>query len=110
MPLLGAIPEGPAFFVPHCGALYSVTRSQLSAKERMPDQLRKRAGVFLLLPLFAKQIEYRLSSQEDHGSVQRFGFARTDPCWPSFMRAPATKRDPDRNRGLPLLLATGSEH
>ena len=23
MPLLGAIPEGPAFFCPHCGALYS---------------------------------------------------------------------------------------
>jgi hypothetical protein len=27
----------------------------------MPDQLCKRAGVFLLLPLFAKQIEYCLS-------------------------------------------------
>ena len=27
----------------------------------MPDQLRKRAGVFLLLLLFAKQIEYCLS-------------------------------------------------
>jgi len=26
-----------------------------------PDQLCKRAGVFLLLPLFAKQIEYCLS-------------------------------------------------
>jgi predicted Zn finger-like uncharacterized protein len=33
MPLLGAIPEGPAFFCPHCGALYSVTRSRLPAKE-----------------------------------------------------------------------------
>ena len=32
MPLLGAIPEGPAFFCP-CGALYSVTRSRLPAKE-----------------------------------------------------------------------------
>ncbi|MGO9634277.1 MAG: MJ0042-type zinc finger domain-containing protein [Steroidobacteraceae bacterium] len=33
MPLTGAIPEGPTFFCPHCGALYSVTRSRLSAKE-----------------------------------------------------------------------------
>ena len=33
MPLTGAIPEGPAFFCPHCGALYSVTHSRLSAKE-----------------------------------------------------------------------------
>ena len=69
----------------------------------MPDQLRKRAGVFLLLPLFAKQIEYRLSSQEDHGSVQRFGFARTDPCWPSFMRAPATKKRPRPKSGPPVI-------
>ena len=28
MPLMGAIPEGRSFFCPHCGALYSVTRSQ----------------------------------------------------------------------------------
>jgi predicted Zn finger-like uncharacterized protein len=33
MPLTGAIPEGPSFFCPHCGALYSVARSRLSAKE-----------------------------------------------------------------------------
>jgi predicted Zn finger-like uncharacterized protein len=33
MPLTGAIPEGPSFFCPHCGALYSVTRSGLSANE-----------------------------------------------------------------------------
>ena len=25
MPLVGPIPEGRAFFCPHCGALYSVT-------------------------------------------------------------------------------------
>ena len=30
MPLIGAIPEGGTFFCPHCGALYSVTRSRLS--------------------------------------------------------------------------------
>ena len=95
MPLLGAIPEGPAFFCPHCGALYSVTRSRLSAKESniakcvvcgkimdewdsrdvptfslfialtMPDQLRERAGVFLLSSLFAKRIEYCLSATEN---------------------------------------------
>ena len=33
MPLTGAIPEGPSFFCPHCGALYSVTRSRHSTKE-----------------------------------------------------------------------------
>ena len=33
MPLTGAIPEGQSFFCPHCGALYSVARSRLSAKE-----------------------------------------------------------------------------
>jgi hypothetical protein len=31
MPLItGLIPEGGAFFCPHCGALYSVTHSRLS--------------------------------------------------------------------------------
>ena len=30
MPLTGAIPEGPSFFCPHCGALYAVTYSRLS--------------------------------------------------------------------------------
>ena len=30
MPLTGAIPEGPSFFCPHCGALYAVTYAQLS--------------------------------------------------------------------------------
>jgi predicted Zn finger-like uncharacterized protein len=29
MPLMGPIPEGRSFFCPHCGALYSVTRSQI---------------------------------------------------------------------------------
>ncbi len=29
MPLTGPIPEGRTFFCPHCGALYSVTQSQL---------------------------------------------------------------------------------
>lgn len=28
MPLLGPVPEGGTFFCPHCGALYSVTRSR----------------------------------------------------------------------------------
>jgi transcription elongation factor Elf1 len=28
MPLTGPIPEGRAFFCPHCGALYSVTYSR----------------------------------------------------------------------------------
>ena len=28
MPLTGPIPEGRTFFCPHCGALYSVTRSR----------------------------------------------------------------------------------
>ena len=27
MPLTGAIPDGPSFFCPHCGALYAVTYS-----------------------------------------------------------------------------------
>jgi hypothetical protein len=30
MPLHGPIPEGRAFFCPHCGALYSVTHSRRS--------------------------------------------------------------------------------
>ena len=30
MPLTGAIPEGPSFFCPHCGALYAVTYARLS--------------------------------------------------------------------------------
>ena len=30
MPLTGAIPEGPSFFCPHCGALYAVTYTRLS--------------------------------------------------------------------------------
>jgi uncharacterized protein (DUF983 family) len=33
MPLTGAIPEGPSFFCPHCGALYPVTRSRHATKE-----------------------------------------------------------------------------
>ena len=33
MPLTGAIPEGPSFFCPHCGALYAVTYSRLSNNE-----------------------------------------------------------------------------
>jgi hypothetical protein len=28
VPLLGPVPEGGTFFCPHCGALYSVTRSR----------------------------------------------------------------------------------
>ena len=32
MPLSGPIPEGGTFFCPHCGALYSVTRSRPPAK------------------------------------------------------------------------------
>ena len=32
MPLLGPVPEGGTFFCPHCGALYSVTRSRPPAK------------------------------------------------------------------------------
>jgi predicted Zn finger-like uncharacterized protein len=33
MPLTGPLPEGRTFFCPHCGALYSVTHSQLSKSE-----------------------------------------------------------------------------
>ena len=33
MPLTGPIPEGGTFFCPHCGALYSVTYSQLSKSD-----------------------------------------------------------------------------
>jgi hypothetical protein len=33
MPLTGAIPEGPSFFCPHCGALYAVTYSRLFSSE-----------------------------------------------------------------------------
>jgi hypothetical protein len=33
MPLSGPIPEGSAFFCPHCGALYSVTHSRRSKSE-----------------------------------------------------------------------------
>ena len=33
MPLTGAIPEGPSFFCPHCGALYTVTYSRLSSSD-----------------------------------------------------------------------------
>jgi predicted Zn finger-like uncharacterized protein len=33
MPLTGPPPEGRTFFCPHCGALYSVTHSQLSKSE-----------------------------------------------------------------------------
>jgi predicted Zn finger-like uncharacterized protein len=33
MPLTGAIPEGPSFFCPHCGALYAVTYSRLSSSD-----------------------------------------------------------------------------
>ena len=33
MPLTGPIPEGRTFFCPHCGALYSVTHSQLSKSD-----------------------------------------------------------------------------
>jgi predicted Zn finger-like uncharacterized protein len=33
MPLTGPIPEGRAFFCPHCGALYAVTHSRLSKSE-----------------------------------------------------------------------------
>ncbi len=33
MPLTGPIPEGRAFFCPHCGALYSVTHSQHSKSD-----------------------------------------------------------------------------
>ncbi len=33
MPLTGPIPEGRAFFCPHCGALYSVTQSKLSKSD-----------------------------------------------------------------------------
>ena len=29
MPLMGPIPEGKTFFCPHCGALYSMTVSQV---------------------------------------------------------------------------------
>ena len=34
MPLTGPIPKGANFFCPHCGALYSVTRSRLSESDR----------------------------------------------------------------------------
>jgi predicted Zn finger-like uncharacterized protein len=33
MPLTGPIPEGRSFFCPHCGALYSVTRSRLATRD-----------------------------------------------------------------------------
>jgi predicted Zn finger-like uncharacterized protein len=33
MPLTGPIPEGRNFFCPHCGALYSVTRSRLATRD-----------------------------------------------------------------------------
>ena len=33
MPLTGAIPEGPSFFCPHCGALYAVTYARLSSSD-----------------------------------------------------------------------------
>ena len=33
MPHVGPVSEGRTFFCPHCGALYSVTRSQLSKSE-----------------------------------------------------------------------------
>jgi transcription elongation factor Elf1 len=33
MPLTGPPPEGRTFFCPHCGALYSITHSQLSKSE-----------------------------------------------------------------------------
>jgi predicted Zn finger-like uncharacterized protein len=33
MPLTGPSPGGRTFFCPHCGALYSVTHSQLSKSE-----------------------------------------------------------------------------
>jgi transcription elongation factor Elf1 len=33
MPLHGPIPEGRAFFCPHCGALYSVTHSRRSKSD-----------------------------------------------------------------------------
>jgi predicted Zn finger-like uncharacterized protein len=33
MPLTGLIPEGGAFFCPHCGALYSVTHSRLPKRD-----------------------------------------------------------------------------
>jgi hypothetical protein len=33
MPLIGPIPEGRAFFCPHCGALYAVTHSRRSESE-----------------------------------------------------------------------------
>jgi hypothetical protein len=36
MPLTGPPPEGPTFFCPHCGALYSATHSQLSKRESDP--------------------------------------------------------------------------
>ena len=32
MPLSGPVPEGGTFFCPHCGALYSVTRSRSPPK------------------------------------------------------------------------------
>ena len=33
MPHVGPVLEGRTFFCPHCGALYSVTRSQLAKSE-----------------------------------------------------------------------------
>jgi predicted Zn finger-like uncharacterized protein len=33
MPHVGPVSEGHTFFCPHCGALYSVTHSQLSKSE-----------------------------------------------------------------------------
>jgi predicted Zn finger-like uncharacterized protein len=31
--ITGAIPEGPSFFCPHCGALYAVTYARLSSSD-----------------------------------------------------------------------------
>jgi hypothetical protein len=42
MPLTGPPPEGRTFFCPHCGALYSVTHSQLS--KHQIGRLRKEAN------------------------------------------------------------------
>ena len=43
MPLTGAIPEGPSFFCPHCGALYAVTYSRLI--EYFAEQIELLVGV-----------------------------------------------------------------
>ena len=42
MPLTGPVPEGGTFFCPHCGAMYSVTRSR-PLQER--QQYRKMRGL-----------------------------------------------------------------